>query len=180
VCKQDRPLISGQVQVECAVRLLKKHSTLPSSCELHYVLLNYTVWTQISKNEWVYYIPNRDSITILCADRVPVDVLLKGAGKLSIDPDCKGYSKAALLQPMRSVKANTSSAREHRLAQAQLSTECCEELNARVNLSRLNLNLNFRQTVSHADDLRYAGIKVRDLGKKHTRIRVERKALSYT
>jgi hypothetical protein len=44
-----------------------------------------------------------------------------------------------------------------------LQNECCEELGARVNLSKINLNLNFRQTVSHADDLRYAGIKVRDL-----------------
>jgi hypothetical protein len=163
VCKQVRPLISSQVQEECAVRLLREQGNLPSSCELHYVVLNNTVWTQIGKNEWVYYVPNRDSITILCADRVPVDVPLKGAGKLSIDPACKGYSRAALLQPLRSVNANTSSAREHRLAQAQLSTEYCEELKTRVNLSRLNLDLNFRQTVSHADDLRYAGIKVREL-----------------
>jgi hypothetical protein len=58
-----------------------------------------------------------------------------------------------------------SSAKEKRLTQIQLHNECCEELGTKVNISKINLNLNFRQTVSHANDLRYAGIKVRDLEK---------------
>jgi hypothetical protein len=101
-------------------------------------------------------------MTILCAERDPVDVPLKGAGRLSVDPTCKGYSRTALLQPLRAVNVNTSLAKEHRLAQIQLRNECCEELGTRVNMSKVNLNLNFRQIFSHADDLRYAGIKVRD------------------
>jgi hypothetical protein len=132
---------------------------------VHYVQLTHTVWTQINDNEWIYYVPRKDSITILCAGRDPVDVPLKGAGRLSVDSTCKGYSRAALLQPLRKGKANTSNAKEHHLVQVQLHNECCEELGTRVNLSKLNLNLNFRQTVSHADDLRYAGVKIRDLEK---------------
>ena len=165
VCKQEKPLLSSLTQEECAVRLLKEQRVLPSSCEVHYVQVNHTVWTQISANEWVYFVPRKDSMTILCADRDPIDVPLKGAGRLSIDPHCKGYSRAALLQPLRTVRMNASSAKEHRLAQIQLTNECCEELGTRVNMSKIKLNLNFRQTVSHADDLRYAGIKVRELEK---------------
>ena len=71
------------MQEECAVRLLNEHRTLSSSCELHYVQLTHTVWTQITDNEWIYYVPRRDNITILCAAGDPVDVPLKGAG---IDP----------------------------------------------------------------------------------------------
>lgn len=162
VCKQDKPLLSSLTQEECAVRLLKERRILPSRCEIHYVRVNHTIWTQVSENEWVYYVPGRDSTTILCAD---VDVPLKGAGRLSVDPHCKGYSRAALLQPLRTPRVNWSSIKEHRLAQIKLQNECCEELGSRVNISKINLNLNFRQTVSHADDLRYAGIKVRDLEK---------------
>ena len=92
----------------------------------------------------------------------------EGAGTLVVDPTCKGYSEDALLQPMRATEVNTSSAREHRLAQVQLHNDCCEELGTRVNLSKLNLHLNFRQNVSHTDDLRYAGIKVKEL-ERHTR-----------
>ena len=88
------------MQEECAVRLLNEHRTLPSSCELHYVQLTHTVWTQITDNEWIYYVPRRDSITILPAGRNPVDVPLKEAGRLSIDPVYRGYSRAALLQPV--------------------------------------------------------------------------------
>lgn len=132
---------------------------------MHYC--SYLIRTQISDNEWIYCVPKKESTTILCADRDPVVAPLMGAGRLSIDSTCKGYRKAALLQPLRSIKTNDSSSKENPLVQIQLNNESCEELGTPVNLSKLNLNLNFRQTISHADDLKYAGIKVRDL-EKHT------------
>jgi hypothetical protein len=113
----------------------------------------------------VYYVPKRDSTTILCAGRGPVDVPLKGAGKLAVDPTSKGYSRTALLQPLHAVNVDTSLTKEHRLVQIQLQNACCEELGTRVNMSKVNLNFNFRQTASHADDLWYAGFKVSDLEK---------------
>ena len=64
---------------------------------------------------------------------------------------------------MRSVLANSSTDKGGQLIQVKLHNECCEELGTRLNLSTLKLNLNFRVTISHADDLRYAGIKVKDL-----------------
>ena len=64
---------------------------------------------------------------------------------------------------MRSVLANNSTTRDSPLIQVKLHNEYCEELGTRLNLSTLNLDLNFRETISHADDLRYAGIKVKDL-----------------
>ena len=120
VCKQDKPLLSSQVQEECAVRLLKMWKTLPNSCEVHFVQLTHTVWTPVNDNEWVYYAPGTDSMTVLCNDRDPVDIPLKGAGKLFIDSTCKGYSKAALLQPMRSVLVNSSKTKDSQLIQVKL------------------------------------------------------------
>jgi hypothetical protein len=90
---------------------------------------------------------------------------LKGAGRLSVDSNCKGYSRTALLQPLCAVKTNNSNTKQYRLVQVQLRNECCEELGTRVNFSKLRLNLNFQQTISHADDLKYAGIKVTELEK---------------
>ena len=104
-------------------------------------------------------------MTILCAGRDPVDVPLKGDGRLSMELSCKGYNRTVLSQPLRAVNANTSLAKEHGLAQILLHNKCCEKLGTRFNMSKFNLNFNFRQTVSHADDLRYAGIKVRELQK---------------
>jgi hypothetical protein len=102
-------------------------------------------------------------MTVLCADRDPVDIPLKGTGKLILDPTCKGYSKAALLRPVRVIKANSSKRLNNQLIQVQLRNECCEELGTRLNLTTLNLDHNFRETVSHADDLKYVGVKVKDL-----------------
>jgi len=166
VCKQSKPLLSSLTQEECAVLLLKERKTLPTSCEVHYVQLTNTVWTQISDHEWIYYVPQRDSITILCTGRDPTDIPLKGAGRLSVDPSCKGYSRAALLQPLRTTKVNASNTKEHRLAQIPLQHECCEELGTNMNVEKLKLNLNFQHIVSHADDLRYAGVKVGELEKR--------------
>ena len=81
------------------------------------------------------------------------------------DPTWKGHSQVALLQPMRFVLANSSNHKENQLIWVRLHNECCEELGTCLNLSTMNLNLNFRETISHDDDLSYAGIKVRDLEK---------------
>jgi hypothetical protein len=94
-------------------------------------------------------------MTVLCDDRDPVDIPLKGAGKLSLDSTCKGYSKAALLQPMRSIFANNSYKGNNQLKQIKLHNKCWEEID-----TLLNLDLNIRETISRADNLRYTGIKV--------------------
>ena len=90
MCKQDKPLLSSLTQEECAVQLPKERKILPGSCEVHYVQLTNTVWTKINDNEWIYYVPRKDSMTILCTGQDPVDIPLKGAGRLSVDPTCKG------------------------------------------------------------------------------------------
>jgi hypothetical protein len=157
VCKQERPLLSSLTQEECTVRLLKMWKSLPDSCEVHVVQLTHTVWTQVNNNKWGYYTPGVDGMTVLCTDRDPVDIPLKGAGKLILDHTCKGYSKVTLLQSMRVLQANSSKNGNSQLVQVQLYNECCEELGTRLNFSILNLDLNFRETVSHADDLKYVG-----------------------
>jgi hypothetical protein len=35
---------------------------------VHVVKLTNTVWIQVSDNEWIYYVPRTDSITVLCTD----------------------------------------------------------------------------------------------------------------
>jgi len=139
--------------------------SLPESCEVHFVQLTHTVWTQVKDNEWDYYTPGVDSMTVLCADRDPIDVPLRGAGKLMLDSTCKGYSKAAMLQPVREIRADGSKSGNNQVIQVKFHNECCEELGTRLKLSTLQLDLNFRETVSHADDLKYVGVKVKDLEK---------------
>ena len=39
------------------------------------------------------------------------------------------------------------------------------ERGTRVKISKLSITLNFKQTVSHVDDLKYGGIKIKELEK---------------
>lgn len=55
---------------------------VPDSCEIKFVQLAHSVWTKINDNEWIYYTPGTDNMTVLCADRDPIDIPLKGAVKL--------------------------------------------------------------------------------------------------
>ena len=71
-------MLSSLVQEECAVRLLKMWKSLPENCEVHVVKLTHTVWTQVYDNEWVYYTQGVDSMMVLCTDRDPIDVPLRG------------------------------------------------------------------------------------------------------
>jgi len=119
------------------VRVLKVWKTLPDSCEVHFVQQTHTVWIQVNVYEWVYYAPGTDSLTVLCADRDPTAIPLQGASKLAIDSTCKGYSKAALLQPMRSVLANGPNNRVNQLIKIKLHKEYCEELGTRLILAPL-------------------------------------------
>jgi hypothetical protein len=54
-----------------------------------------------------FYAPHPDVMTILCHDNNPVDVHLKGLGKLQVHSGCKGYSTSTLLYGS-SVVGNTS------------------------------------------------------------------------
>lgn len=72
MCKQNKPFLSSLVQEECAVQLLQVRRSIPQSCEVSVVKLTNTVWTQVSDNEWVYYVPGRESMTVLCADQDPI------------------------------------------------------------------------------------------------------------
>jgi hypothetical protein len=89
----------------------------------------HTIWTQLEKrNEWIYFIPQSDSITILCPEKEPTDVLLTGTGKLMIQPGCKGYSLTALLATQNDIQVNTLRNAGDLLSKIELQFECCESL----------------------------------------------------
>jgi hypothetical protein len=77
----------------CAVTMLQKRDSLPLVCDTRLVRL--TEWTQLANNTWIYFALHPD-MTILCYDNNPIDVHLKGVGKLQVHPRCKGYSTSTL------------------------------------------------------------------------------------
>jgi len=68
----------------------------PPSCDKCVVEISNSVWTQLRNNEWSYFVPTSESLTILCMAGPLVDVIVSGIGKLGINAICKGFGNAAL------------------------------------------------------------------------------------
>jgi hypothetical protein len=107
-----------------------------------------------------------DSVTILCNEQDPTDVILGGVGKLHINTGCKGYTTTALLQTSLTITGNSTLKGGDLLTQIPLQYDCCEELGIKFNISNLPLELKFKETVSHLDDFKYASFKISELEKE--------------
>jgi hypothetical protein len=69
---------------------------VPPICDKRIVELSNSAWTQLANNEWIYFIPKSEGITILCKDRPPIDMVVQDVGKLGIHANCKGSGKYLL------------------------------------------------------------------------------------
>jgi hypothetical protein len=88
----------------------------------------------IGSNEWIFFIPIRESITILCTGRAPVDMALRGTGKLGINSTCRGYSRSVMLQPHSAINVNNSIQPKDLMSGVNFEYECCEHLKSLTSL----------------------------------------------
>jgi hypothetical protein len=163
VCRQDQPLLSSHLNENCMVQLLQPRGRIPDSCDKRVVDLLHSVWTQLSSNAWVYFVPRSETVTILCGERPPVDVVITGIGKLLIEANCKGYGKSALFQTHSVSNLDTPGYESDFLSTVQWEYDCCEWLDVKVNISSVSLNSSFKHVVSHLDDLKIASHKISEV-----------------
>lgn len=121
-----------------------------------------TIWTQLDNNAWLYFTPATESVTLLCASNEPVEFTLTGVGKLSLSPECRGYTSIAVLQTNNRVKAKGIKG-EDLLSRVPIDIDCLEQLGIHSNISVNSINLEFRHIPSHIDDLKQASYKIADL-----------------
>ena len=160
---QQRTLLSTLTTDWCAVTVLQKIDSLPSVSDTTLVRHSNTVRTQPANNSWFYFAPHPDIMILLYHDNNPLDFRLKVVGNLQVHPGCKGYSTSTLLYG-RSIVGNTSvQITGDRLSQIDLQYACCEELGVKVNFSQLPVEIAYRKTVTHLDDIRYASTRVSEL-----------------
>jgi hypothetical protein len=50
----------------CAVKLLQPRRNLNSICDRRTVEIYNSVWVQLGNNEWIYFIPTTDNLTVIC------------------------------------------------------------------------------------------------------------------
>jgi len=166
VCTHQRTLLSTVTMESCAVAPLHKRDSLPPVCDTRLIRLSNTVWTQLSNNSWIFYDPHPDVITILCYDHSLIDVNLKGIGKLQVHSGCKGYSTSTLLYGSSAVGNISMQVTGDFLSQLDLKNVCCEEIGVKVNFCQTPLEVAYKNTIAHLDDLRSASTRVSDLLEK--------------
>jgi hypothetical protein len=137
------------------VKQLQRRGNVPPSCDKRIVEISNSIWTQLTNNEWIYFVP-----TILCMDGPPVDVIVSGIGKLRISASCKGFGKAALFQTHAIPNMDHSSSESDFISKVNLEYDCCEKFKLKLNISHIHLNTSFRHVVSHLEDLRIGNNKV--------------------
>jgi hypothetical protein len=135
VCKQNQPLLSSHLHENCLVKMLQPRGNVPTVCEKCVVELSNSVWTQLENNEWIYFVPTSESITILCTDQDPIDILVSGIGKLGISEHCKGFRRSADFQTHSILNLDNPGYESDFLYKENLNYDCCENLSTRTNLS---------------------------------------------
>jgi hypothetical protein len=128
------------------------------------VQVKNTIWAQLDNNEWLYFTPTTEIVTLLCNNKDPLDVTLIGVGKITLNSGCKGYSSMALLQTSGLVKAKDVR-KEDIISRIQIDLDCLEEIGIRFNTSNSPIDLEFRHVASHLDDLNHASYKISELEK---------------
>jgi hypothetical protein len=160
VCKQNQPLLSSHLHENCMVKFLQPTGSVPPSCDKRVVEISDSVRTQLTNNEWIYFVSTSESVTILCTDKPPVDVIVSRVGKLGISTDCKGYRKSALFQTHSVLDVSNPGYESDFMFRVHLEYDCCEELNVKFNISTIHLNNSFKHIVSHLDDLKIASHRI--------------------
>jgi hypothetical protein len=166
ICKQTRPLLNSHLRESCVIKLLQPRVTIPKSCDTRIVSIINPVWTKLEdRNEWIYFIPSRDSVTIVCANKEPMEIVISGTGKLTIQAGCKGYTKTALLTTLSEIKINASEKGGDLLSKVDAEFDCCDQLSSRINLSHIDLDMKFKHIVNQVEDLKFASYKISELEK---------------
>ncbi len=163
VCKHQRILLSTAVIESCAVMMLQRKDTIPPICDTRVVRFSQTVWIQLGNNTWIYFAPHSDTLTIVCPNGKPIDITVRGTGKLYVHPGCKGYSTTAILYGSVTISNSSTIEKGDFLSQVTTQYECCDEAGMRINLSQLTLDLPYTRKIAHLDDLKYASRRVSDI-----------------
>jgi hypothetical protein len=141
------------------MKLLQHRLCIPKICDTRIVQITHTIWTQLEKgNERIYFNPLSDSIIVLCPEKDPIDVILTGTGKLTIQPSCKGYSLTDLLQNKNNIQVNTSKYGGDLLSRIESPFDCCEGFGLSRNLSHNELDLKFKHIVTYVEKHNRSGM----------------------
>jgi len=163
VCKQTQPLQLTHLDDECESQMLQAVRTIPSTCSQRIAELNQTIWTQVDNNEWLFFAPKAELLSLLYSKHEPSDVTLTGIGKVKLNNLCKGYGSRILIQAQSTISTNNTD--KDIILHLPLDFDCCEVQGKNFSLNNISLNLSLINAIHHLDDFKVANHKVEEVEK---------------
>jgi hypothetical protein len=100
-------------------------------------------------NQWLFVSPQSETFTILCPHETTT-LRIEKKGKLSLRPECKGYSSYVTLYAMSILRTNST---DDYIPSAPVNYDCFENLK-NVKFENLPLHIPLVNIMSSVDDLR--------------------------
>lgn len=122
------------------------------------MILNDSIWTPLSQDQWLFVAMTDEGLTIQCNDHKPTDVLIKGTGKLTFYGKCKEYGTQVFIQSEKIIQTNVTS--EDIVPALNMQIDCCIVNEKKRKISELKLDMPLEHVIQHLDDLKVAGHKI--------------------
>jgi hypothetical protein len=161
ICKGEIPIYTYTPDLDCEATLLHPSTTrIPDDCDYSFFKLSRTFRIPLHKsNKWLFVTPQVETFTVLCPQET-ITLKLKNEDKLTLKPECKGYSSYVTLYTMSTVYTNVTN---DYVPSAPIDFDCCFEDLKQINLEELPLHMPLVNTVSPMDDLRLASKKTEEV-----------------
>lgn len=96
ICESNMPL-SNNIKSSCEFQLFTKENNMPENCEIKTVQIFNDVWHQLgNSNRWIYATHEPIELIISCQDEVE-NIEINKAGILSLQPNCKAFTKNTII-----------------------------------------------------------------------------------
>jgi hypothetical protein len=147
--------------MDCEATLLHSSTTrIPNSCEYIFLKLSKTLWLPLHlSNQRLFVNPETETFIILCPQETTT-VRIQNKGKLTVKPECKGYSSYVTLYAMSTIVTNLAN---DYIPSTPVNFDCCFEDLKNVNFEDLQLHVPLVNIMSSVDDLRVASKKTEEV-----------------
>ena len=164
ICKESLPIQTYVPNADCESTLLHPSTQIvPNVCVKRVLTLSNVYWIPLHlSNDWLFVAPKEEIFTTLCPDRKSNSFMLKGRGKLTLRPRCKGYSTHSTLYAMSTHNVNNSKDNDV-LPIAPLDWDCCLIISDKDAFKNLNLEVPLENILSSVDDLNLVSAKIEDI-----------------
>lgn len=99
-------------------------STIPEDCHTITTRATMEIWTPLDPNSWMFIVTKNLSATIVC-NKVRKSIVICGTGILTLDAQCKCYTKMVTLTPKTIINTKHINSHNHFIPTVNISNDLC-------------------------------------------------------